>query len=62
MPHGYRKNRSIMTLSAEESQVFGLLGALEALRAGTTTVIEQWFNVDDYAEIFSARRFASVPC
>ena len=52
MPHGYRKNRSIMTLSAEESQVFGLLGALEALRAGTTTVIEQWFNVDDYAEIF----------
>lgn len=41
-------------LSAEENRVFALLGALEALRAGTTSVLEIGYRVPDYAEAVAA--------
>jgi cytosine/adenosine deaminase-related metal-dependent hydrolase len=41
-------------LSAEENRVFALLGALEALRSGTTSVLEIGYRVPDYAEAVAA--------
>jgi cytosine/adenosine deaminase-related metal-dependent hydrolase len=41
-------------LSAEETRVFALLGALEALRSGTTTLLEIGYRVPDYAEALAA--------
>ncbi len=37
-------------LSAEEMQVFALLGAIEGIRSGTTTFFEQGRGVADYAQ------------
>jgi 5-methylthioadenosine/S-adenosylhomocysteine deaminase len=41
-------------LSAEENRVFALRGALEALRSGTTSLLEIGYRVPDYAEAVAA--------
>lgn len=41
-------------LSAEENAVFAMLGALEALRGGTTTLLEIGYRVPDYARQVAA--------
>src|SRR5262245_52313503 len=41
-------------LSVEENRVFALLGALEALRSGTTALLEIGYRVPDYAEAVAA--------
>jgi cytosine/adenosine deaminase-related metal-dependent hydrolase len=41
-------------LSAEENRVFALLGALEALRSGTTALLEIGYRVPEYAEAVAA--------
>ena len=41
-------------LSAEETRVFALLGALEALRSGTTSLLEIGYRIPDYAEAVAA--------
>ena len=41
-------------LSAEETRVFALLGALEALRSGTTSLLEIGYRVPDYADAVAA--------
>jgi 5-methylthioadenosine/S-adenosylhomocysteine deaminase len=41
-------------LSAEENRVFALLGALEAIRSGTTALLEIGYRVPDYAEAVAA--------
>jgi cytosine/adenosine deaminase-related metal-dependent hydrolase len=41
-------------VSAEENRVFALLGALEALRSGTTSLLEIGYRVPDYAEAVAA--------
>jgi cytosine/adenosine deaminase-related metal-dependent hydrolase len=41
-------------VSAEENRVFALLGALEALRSGTTSLLEIGYRVPDYADAVAA--------
>jgi len=41
-------------LSAEENRVFALLGALEAIRSGTTALFEIGYRVPDYAQAVAA--------
>src|SRR5262245_3859343 len=41
-------------LSAEENTVFAMLGALEALRGGTTALLEIGYRVPDYARQVAA--------
>ena len=41
-------------LSAEENRVFALLGAIEAIRSGTTALLEVGYRVPDYAEAVAA--------
>lgn len=41
-------------LGAEENAVFAMLGALEALRGGTTTLLEIGYRVPDYARPLAA--------
>src|SRR5712692_8145798 len=47
-------------LSAEENRVFALLGALEALRSGTTSLLEIGYRVPDYAEALAATGLRTV--
>src|SRR5499427_4792711 len=41
-------------LSVEENRVFALLGALEAIRSGTTALFEIGYRVPDYADAVAA--------
>ncbi|HVQ76602.1 MAG TPA: hypothetical protein VMT79_13835, partial [Candidatus Binatia bacterium] len=41
-------------LSAEENAVFAMLGALEALRGGNTTLHEIGYRIPDYAHLVAA--------
>jgi cytosine/adenosine deaminase-related metal-dependent hydrolase len=41
-------------LSVEENRVFALLGAVEAMRSGTTSLLEIGYRVPDYAEAVAA--------
>lgn len=50
--YGFRDSRFVRTMTPEQSQPLALLGALEALKSGVTTVVEQSFNVSNYAQIF----------
>ena len=43
-------------LSSEENAVFAMLGALECLRGGNTTLLEIGTRVPDYARLVSARQ------
>lgn len=42
------------SLNADERRIMAQLGALEALRSGTTFVLEDGSNLDDYAEALAA--------
>jgi len=50
------------TLTADEERVLALLGALEAIRSGTTLVLEEGTGLDSYAEALAATGLRLVLC
>ena len=50
------------TLTADEERVMALLGALEAIRSGTTLVLEEGAGLDRYAEAVAASGLRLVLC
>ena len=50
------------SMSADEKRIMAQLGALEALRSGTTFLLEDGSNLDDYAEAHAPTRDDPVVC